>query len=223
MAMVYLSLLQMERSGSLTRWGGGEGRGGDVYIINWLSLVPGHLRCGQLDRKQFGLCWSNCVHGYDSFGYTTVWPHNCIHVLIFWVKTMLYCGRCQLCVCKPVRVILVQAGRGYCSGRSGLLFRPVGVILVQAGRGYCSGLSGLFLFRPVRVILFSSHRTTRSTSPSPSTISKPGWGAPPFTSLIAQMQVLFSVASQLTPVWIERKVIRYQERIRTGNLSKSSM
>ena len=133
MAMVYLSLLQMERSGSLTRWGGGE-----VYIINWLSLVPGHLRCGQLDRKQFGLCWSNCVHGYDSFGYTTVWPHNCIHVLIFWVKTVLYCGRCQLCVCKPVRVILVQAGQGSsCSGRSGFfLFRPVGVILVQAGQGY---------------------------------------------------------------------------------------
>ena len=176
-----------------------RGRGG--YIINWLSLVPGHLRCGQLDRKQFGLCWSNCVHGYDSFRYTTVWPHNCIHVLIFWVKTMLYCGRCQLCVCKPVRVLLVQAGQG----------------------SSCSGRSGLFLFRPVRVILFSSHRTTRSTSPSPSTISKPGWGAPPFTSLIAQMQVLFSVASQLTPVWIERKVIRYQERIRTGNLSKSSM
>ena len=103
---------------------------------------------------------------------------------------------------RPVRVILVQAGRGYsCSGRSGLfLFRPVGVI-VQAGQGSsCSGRSGLFLFRPVRVILFSSHRTTRSTSPSPSTISKPGWGAPPFTSLIAQMQVLFSVASQLTPV-----------------------
>ena len=62
-------------------------------------------------------------------------------------------SRSGLFLFRPVRVILVQAGRGYCSGRLGFfLFRPVGVI-VQAGRGYsCSGRSGL-LFRPVGVIL----------------------------------------------------------------------
>ena len=46
-------------------------------------------------------------------------------------------SRSGLFLFRLVRVILVQAGRGYsCSGRSGLLFRPVGVILVQAGQGY---------------------------------------------------------------------------------------
>ena len=147
--MVSLSLLQMERSGSSTRWGGGR----EVRFQQLTSLV------GQRPEKQ-GFSWLVCAgnSGWFPTSFFTVCvdqivcrecsrPCNDIHVLSFLVKTMQikflhYSESCPLCA----------------ASQSGLFFPP--------------------------------HRTTHSTSPSPSMISKRGWGAPPFISLIAQMQVL---------------------------------
>ena len=115
--MVSLSLLQMERSGSSTRWGGGR----EVrfyFINNWLSLV------GQRPEKQ-GFSWLVCAGngGWFPTSLFTVCvdqivcrecsrPCNDIHVLSFLVKTMQikflhYSESCPLCAAsQSVRVVL---------------------------------------------------------------------------------------------------------------------